>query len=152
MEAQVLMWALLLVDLFPNVDKFKVIKMLLIHDLPEMYCGDILLFSKTEEDIKNEGNAANKLFLEDFPQPLGKRMLALWREFTFGNSKEAKIARAIDELQPMLQNINTGGISWKKHNISLTEVDTRKHKNVCVNKTISAIYNQLMKEAIEIMT
>jgi len=148
----VAMWALLLRDFFPNnVDNNKVVTMLLIHDLPEIYCGDKLFFAKTEEDDKNEFNAATKLFLDDFPQPLGGELYLVWLEFTNGNSKESQIARAIDYLQPILQNVNSNGVSWKKNGVTLEEVIARKQKGICINQSLTEIFDELIRRAKLIM-
>ncbi|MGD0976959.1 MAG: HD domain-containing protein [Minisyncoccia bacterium] len=148
------MWFMILADRFPKIDRAKVITMLLIHDLPELFSPEVDSYSKNEVQKAQEFFDGSKLFMDDVSEAIGNEDFDhyfLWIEFTSGWSAEAKIARAIDALQPMLQNINTGGKMWKKLGVTLADIDRIKRPVICVNETLTAIYEELFKQATEIL-
>ncbi len=56
------------------------------------------------------------------PDEQGQALLALWREFELGQSEDAKFAKALDRVQPLLVNIRTGGGTWTENNVTLEQV------------------------------
>lgn len=103
-----------------NID--RVIKMLLIHDLGEIDAGDKIVYeSETAEQKNKEWNGVKRV-LDMLPNRQGEEYLALWEEFELGESADAKYAKAIDRIPPLLHNINDDGYGWKKHNISKEKV------------------------------
>jgi len=131
----------------------RIIIMLAIHDLPELYCGDAFFFSKNQKDEKKEMDAAKRIFFKDFPQPIGSKLYHIWLEFFNGETKEAKIARAIDYLQPGLQNINTSGAAWIEHGITLKDIDTHKRKVVSeAGDIFNKIYDEFFRRAAKIIS
>ena len=56
------------------------------------------------------------------PNRQGEEYLALWEEFELGESADAKYAKAIDRIPPLLHNINDDGYGWKKHHIPKEKV------------------------------
>lgn len=81
------------------------------------------------------------------PSDLKKEFEKLWLEFEAGKTKEAKTAHAIDKLQPILQNILSGGYSWKLHKITAKDVETHKLSYMVHDKNILKIYRKLISEA-----
>ena len=51
--------------------------------------------------------------------------LEIWNEFENGDSKEAKFARAIDRLMPVLQNLYNNRQSWTENNVTKEQILTR---------------------------
>lgn len=103
-----------------NID--RVIKMLLIHDLGEIDAGDKIVYeSETAEQKNKEWNGVKRV-LDMLPNRQGEEYLALWEEFELGESADAKYAKAIDRIPPLLHNINDDGYGWKKHNIPKEKV------------------------------
>jgi len=99
------------------VDINHVIKMLLIHDLGEIDAGDkIIYLSETPEQKSKEEDGISRL-LAMLPNNMGKEYLVLWKEFEAGVTPEAKYAKAIDRVPPLLQNIHDNGHGWQKHSI-----------------------------------
>lgn len=142
-----MMWFLLLSDRFDgDVDVEKILIMLLIHDLPEIYAGDKLIFKKTREDEEKEFQSAVQIFSE-FPQPLGKRLFKIWHEFEEEETEEAKIAQAMDKAQPMLQNVLTSGRAWRRNSVTVGQVEDHKKRYMKFNATLYSIYENLMKKA-----
>ncbi|MCE9685043.1 HD domain-containing protein [Shewanella sp. AS16] len=115
--------ALMLKD-FANeqVDITRVMKMLLIHDLGEIEAGDTVIYSsETDENKQVERSGVQQLF-QLLPQASRDEYSNLWEEFEEGSSPEARFAKAIDRVPPLLHNIYGEGHSWKKHNISKEKV------------------------------
>lgn len=103
-----------------NID--RVIRMLLIHDLGEIDAGDKIVYeSETTEQKNKEWNGVKRV-LDMLPNQQGEEYLALWEEFELGESADAKYAKAIDRIPPLLHNINDDGYGWKKHNIPKEKV------------------------------
>lgn len=92
-----------------NIDLFKVIKLLLLHDLVEIYAGDTWIYdvdgSNTQE--QREAKAAQQLF-GLLPADQAKEFKSLWFEFETRASPEAKYAASIDMLQPLVNHLLSG--------------------------------------------
>lgn len=120
--------AMLLLDTHhKEIDHLKVIKMLLIHDLVEIYAGDVFLFdSDAREDIKkDELDSINRL-TEILPDSLKKEVKELWLEFEAEESEEAKFASSIDGLQPLINHNHVKPENFNPDNISIDQVYNKK--------------------------
>ncbi|WP_346837242.1 HD domain-containing protein [Microbulbifer sp. SAOS-129_SWC] len=104
------------------VDIDRVIRMLLIHDLGEIDAGDKIIYQSETEQQKAREAAGVKRLLELLPGDRGEVWFALWQEFERGDSADARFARAIDRVPPLLHNLHGGGHSWREHGISKTRV------------------------------
>jgi putative hydrolase of HD superfamily len=87
---------------FPGLDQCKVLKMALLHDLGEIYAGDIIPADKIEPQAKHcrETDSIHRL-LDKLPE--GAVFLELWEEFEKGASPEARLVRQVDRLEMGLQ-------------------------------------------------
>lgn len=85
-----------------DLDGFKLVKLLLVHDLAESEIGDITPEDPTSEQEKFE---REENFLKDISRSFGDdfELAELWKEFESGESREALIARDIDKLEMILQ-------------------------------------------------
>ena len=103
--------------------------MLLIHDIVEIDAGDTFAFADQAEHDSQEDEelkAANRIF-GLLPDNQFQSMKNLWLEFEHANTTDAKFAKAMDRMLPLLQNIQSNGGSWVKHNISKTQVLKRNN-------------------------
>jgi putative hydrolases of HD superfamily len=102
-----------------EIDILRVLKMILIHDLVEIDAGDTFLYDDIGNSDKEERElkAAERIF-GLLPVDQREEYYSLWREFEDKNTPESKYAGALDRLHPLLQNYYTGGLSWKKHNLT----------------------------------
>ncbi len=109
-----------------EIDTFKVIKMLLIHDLVELYAGDTFCYDKEANEDKREREvaAADKIF-SMLSGDKGKEMRALWDEFEEMETTDALFAASMDRLQPMLNNYYNRGGTWKKFDVAQAEIYKR---------------------------
>ena len=104
-----------------NIGILKVLQMLLVHDLGEIYCGDTIVYGRNNEDKQKELESATKLF--SMLGPIRQAELAnLIQEFEERKTDEAKYANAIDRMEPILQNICNGGETWKKYKITYERI------------------------------
>lgn len=101
-----------------ELDDKKVIKMLLIHDIVELYAGDTFCYDKKGNKDKREREllAADKIF-GMLKEEKALEFRALWDEFEEMETPEALFAASMDRLQPMLNNYYNGGGTWKKFGV-----------------------------------
>lgn len=106
-----------------KTDVLKVVSMLLVHDLVEIYAGDT--FAYDTEGVKTqkqrEKDAADRLYAQ-LPDDLSVRFRGLWDEFEAGQSPEARFAHTLDNFQPLMLQAATDGRSWKEGGRRLSEV------------------------------
>lgn len=112
-----------------KVDLLKVIKMLLIHDIVEIDAGDTFLFdtTKSHDNTAEELEAAKRIF-GILPEAQANDLIAIWEEFEAAETAEAKFAKAMDRLAPMMQNDSNGGGTWKEFDVPYEAVIEKKEK------------------------
>ena len=121
------MVSLILAEYAPGtVDLYRVLKMLLLHDVVEIEAGDTFCFDAeaNRDKVEREQRAAAKLF-GLLPADLAGEMRCLWEEFEAGQTPEARYANCLDRFQVLLQNVNTRGGTWRIHGITRDQVMQR---------------------------
>lgn len=114
------MLALLLEEEIPQVDFNRVLRMCMIHDLGEAITGDIPSFHKTEKDEETEQKALDSL-LQDLPDPVRKKLHALFLEMKEGSTKEAQLWRALDKIEAVVQHNESPIDTWLPLEFSLNQ-------------------------------
>ena len=96
------------------VDIKRVMIMCLIHDIVEIDAGDTYAYD-TEGKVtqKEREDAAAKRIYSLLPEDQAAELMSIFREFEEGESAEAKFARAMDNLQPLILNDSNGGSDWE---------------------------------------
>jgi putative hydrolase of HD superfamily len=90
---------------FPDIDFAKLLKICIVHDLGEAVGGDISAVDQQGRPSKAEEERADLLhLLEPLPQPLHDEIVALWDEYEAAASREAKLAKAFDKLETIMQH------------------------------------------------
>jgi putative hydrolases of HD superfamily len=120
------LFALVLGDNQP-IDMLKTVTMLLIHDLVEIDAGDTPIHgtdASKDAQALAETAAAGRIF-GLLPPVLETEFLALWEEFEAGESPEARFAKGVDRLQPLIANLMNDGGTWTENNVSETMVIER---------------------------
>lgn len=123
----IMLYALVLADQAgPNVSIARVLQMLLIHDIVEIDAGDVPIHGSVDHAAMaaKERAAADRLF-GLLPTDQGADLMALWQEFEAAQSSDAQFAKAIDRVQVPISNMENGGGSWVKYNVSLPQLDQR---------------------------
>lgn len=109
-----------------KIDICKVIKMLLTHDLVEIFAGDTFCYDKVgNEDKKERENLAAEKIFGMLEEDKGRELRVLWDEFEDGKTSEALFAASMDRLQPMLSNYYNNGGTWKKFNVAKEDIYER---------------------------
>ncbi len=110
-------------DADPSLDALKILKMLLIHDIVEIDTGDTFVYDdQARADVVESEMAAAKRIFGLLPDTLGAELLSLWVEFETRASPEAVFAKAMDRINPVIQNLNSSPNSWQKYQISQDRV------------------------------
>lgn len=125
------LYALVLADQAePGVDINRVIRMLLIHDLVEIDVGDVPIHSAdglahaSVETTTAEAKAADRIF-GLLPPDLGTSLRALWEEFEAAQSPDARFAKSLDRVQPVMANLMSGGGTWKTYDVTFQQLEDR---------------------------
>lgn len=103
------------------VDIARVLKMLILHDLGEIFCGDTIVYAKNDDHKRRELEAAHDFFAMLGPLRQ-EEYYTLVNEFEARATPEARYANAIDRAEPILQNMHHNGETWNKNNISFDRV------------------------------
>ena len=103
--------AFFLRDEFPEADMDKVIRMCLIHDLGEAFTGDIPCFDKNAAHEEKEEDLLNQ-WVQSLPQPYRQEMQNLYTEMDALLTLEAKIYKAIDNLEAVIQHNLSDISTW----------------------------------------
>lgn len=109
-----------------EIDVLKTVSMVLIHDLVEIDAGDTYAYDEAAKatQAQREQLAADRIF-GLLPEDQGRKMRALWEEFEARETPEAKFARSMDNLQPLMLNHSSGGKAWAEHGVHLGQILTR---------------------------
>lgn len=113
-------------DEFPDADMDKVIRMCIIHDLGEAFTGDIPTFEKTSANENAEEFLLNE-WLKTLPENYQKEMTALYKEMSERETTEAKIYKAIDGLEALIQHNISDLSTWipKEYELNKTYADDK---------------------------
>lgn len=103
--------AMLVKDEFPDADMDKVLRMCIIHDLGEAFTGDIPAFDKTAADRAREKKLLDE-WISTFPCPYNSEFAALLDEMNALQTEEAKIYKALDNLEAVIQHDECDISTW----------------------------------------
>ena len=135
----------------PGADPGRAMAMLLIHDLVEVDAGDLFVYADEAAQArqeKAERAAADRLFgLLPPGQDAGLR--ALWDEFEERATPDAKFARALDRLQPILINYHAGGGTWRAPGITVPQVLAKADLVADGSATLGEYARALISRAVE---
>ncbi|MDQ7094525.1 HD domain-containing protein [Desulfosporosinus sp. PR] len=128
------------------LNTLRVLKMLLVHDLVEIYAGDTFCYDEKGnlDKLEREQKAADKLF-NLLPSDQAQEIMDLWQEFEAVETPEARYAASLDRLQPLLLNYNTFGHTWQKPGITSQNVWKR---NQLLKEPVPELW-ELVQEIIE---
>ena len=112
-----------------KIDVLKTISMILIHDVVEIYAGDTYAYDEQAKASQEEREkAAAEQIFGMLPEDQGRKFRALWDEFEARETEEAKFARTMDNIQPLILNAATKGRSWVEHGVHLSQILKRNQK------------------------
>ncbi len=133
-------------DEFPEADMDKVIKMCIIHDLGEAFTGDIPTFEKTEGNEQTEEELLYA-WVRTLPLNVADEMLALYEEMAKRETLEAKIYKAIDGLEALVQHNISDLSTWipKEYELNKTYADDK----VAFSEYLKALREEIRKDTLE---
>jgi putative hydrolase of HD superfamily len=99
-----------------DLDENKIMKMILYHDLCEIYSGDTHTLERTHETDLAEDKATKKI-VEVSPKEIANDIKEYNKEFVERKTREAKFAKAIDVLDPTFNEMKNPSL-WKRHGFS----------------------------------
>jgi putative hydrolase of HD superfamily len=132
------------------IDVLKVLKMVLIHDIVEIDAGDTFIYD-TEKNHNNttEELAAAKRIFGLLPSTQAEELIALWLEFEEGKTNEAKFAKSMDRLEPLLQNISNNGGTWSEFGVDYQKVYDKKKAIKEGSSTLWNYAENLLNESVK---
>jgi putative hydrolase of HD superfamily len=137
-------------DADPDLDLARVLSMVLIHDMVEIFAGDVVVYDVAAREAahEREREAAERLY-GILPADLGESLRRLWDEFEEGATPEARFARALDRLQAFAQNVVAGGKSWKERGITRDVTNEVNRQAREASPVLAAVYDALERKAEE---
>ena len=132
------------------IDILKVVKMVLIHDIVEIDAGDVFMYdtAKNHSNTDEERIAANRIF-GLLPEKQAQEFISIWEEFEAGETSEAKFAKSMDRLEPLLQNTSNNGGTWKEFGVKYDKVYEKKSVIKEGSKTIWNYAEGLINDSVE---
>ena len=131
---------------FPEADMDKVIRMCIIHDLGECFTGDIPTFDKTAAHEEREENLLSA-WVSTLPQPYRTEMTALYDEMEARETLEAKIYKAIDNLEAVIQHNLSDITTWIPHEYQLNQ--TYGADKAAFSPYLTALREEMKKDTLK---
>ena len=112
-----------------KIDVLKTVTMILFHDIVEVDAGDTYCYDPTARatQAEREKAAAERLY-GLLPEDQGEKLKALWEEFEECKTPEARFARTMDNIQPLMLNAATDGRSWQEHGVRIGQIMERNKR------------------------
>jgi len=129
------------------VDIGRVMIMCLIHDIVEIDAGDTYAYDEKENETKKEreDRAKDRIF-SLLPEDQKEELTGLFDEFEACETPEARFAKAMDNLQPLLLNNSNDGSDWREHGVTSDQVFGR-HSKTRLGSEI--LYTEVAEKMIE---
>ena len=132
-----------------EVNLEKVMSILLIHDLGEIYAGDTFIFDDAgKSDSYDRELDSLKISLNKLPSDHQDSFLGLWREFETGISAEAKYARALDALVPLLNHLEVAQPHDNPHGLTKSQVIAKKSFIQEISESLWALAQEVIDKSV----
>ncbi len=131
---------------FPDLDMDKVVNMCLIHDLGECFTGDIPAFVKTDADRKTEDTLLEQ-WVKSLPEEISSDLSALYKEMDAQKTAEAKLYKALDKLEALIQHNESPLSTWSENEYELNK--TYAFETVSFSKWLTDLREEILKDTIE---
>ena len=131
------------------IDIGKVMLMCLIHDIVEIDAGDTYAYdSEAKETQKAREEAAKERIFSLLPDDQREEFSELFEEFEERKTSEARFARAMDNLQPLILNNSNGGSDWREHGVRASQVYNRQEETKPGSERLYEITDKIIQEHI----
>ena len=133
-----------------KVDIAKVMLMCLIHDIVEIDAGDTYAYdAKGRETQREREEAAKQRIFSMLPDDQRDELTALFDEFQRGETAEARYARSMDNLQPLILNDSNDGGDWREHGVRAEQVYGRQGLTKLGSEELYKVTDSIIKKHIE---
>ena len=143
--------AIVFQDYYPEkLNMEKVISMLLIHDLGEIYAGDTWVFEDKKRVHSHDRELESiKKTMSILPEEKYLNMKKSWLKFEKGQSAEARYARVIDALVPLINHLEVSECNYNPDNISSDMVLEKKKFIKSESEELWKLTEELVKKSVE---
>ena len=132
-----------------EVNLEKIMSMLLIHDLGEIYAGDTFIFDDVgKSDSYDRELGSLKISLDKLPLDQQDSFLELWQEFETGISIEAKYARVLDALVPLLNHLEVAQPHDNPHGLTKSQVISKKSFIQETSETLWELAQEVIDQSV----
>ena len=138
--------AMLLKNEFPDADMDRVVRMCLIHDLGECFTGDIPTFVKTDADRVTEDSLLER-WVSSLPQEVGAEFSELYAEMNAQQTAEAKIFKALDKLEALIQHNESPIDTWSENEYELNK--TYAFDTVAFSEWLTELRKAILADTLE---
>ena len=143
--------AMVLRDYYPEkLNMEKVMSMLLIHDLGEIYAGDTWVFDD-EKKLHSHDRELESIekTMSILPEEKYLNMKNSWLEFEKGQSAEARYARVIDALVPLINHLEVSELNYNPDHISSKMVLEKKKFIKDESEELWKLTEELVQKSVE---
>jgi len=132
-----------------EVNLEKVMSMLLIHDLGEIYAGDTFIFDDVgKSDSYDRELESLKISLGKLALDQQDSFLELWQEFETGISIEAKYARVLDALVPLLNHLEVAQPHDNPYGLTKSQVIAKKSFIKETSETLWELAQEVIDQSV----
>lgn len=142
---RIALMAFLLRGEFSELDMDKVTAMCLIHDLGECFTGDIPTFAKTDADVKKEDSLLGE-WVSSLPEPVRTSMQTLYAEMDAQSTTEAKLYKALDKLEAVIQHNEAPISTWAENEYALNK--TYAFDAVAFSDWLKELRNEILNDTL----
>ena len=143
---RVSLMAMLLKKEFPDADMDRVVRMCLIHDLGECFTGDIPTFVKTDADRETEDSLLDS-WVSSMPGEVGSELEELYAEMNAQQTIEAKIFKALDKLEALIQHNESPLDTWSENEYELNK--TYAFDTVAFSEWLTELRKAILADTLE---
>jgi putative hydrolase of HD superfamily len=132
------------------VDVLRVVQMVLIHDLVEIYAGDTYAYDEEAKATQKDRElaAADRIF-GMLPEDQGRQMREVWEEFEAYETAEARFAHLLDNYQPLFLSDANGGQDWVSHGVTRSQILKRNERALDVSEAMGRVIRQVIDKNVE---
>lgn len=130
-----------------DVDMARVLRLLVAHDLVEIYAGDHWVTAENVEAVTVKENEAAERLFAGLPEDQRQEFHDLWQEFSARETPEARFAHAMDELHPIIMVFGPGSSGISHTGLSLEGLKTRKRRKLAEYPALWKMAEQFLDEA-----
>ena len=143
--------AMVLQDYYPEkLNMEKVMSMLLIHDLGEIYAGDTWVFDDQKKLHSHDRELESiEKTMSILPEEKYLNMKNSWLEFEKGQSAEARYARVIDALVPLINHLEVSEVNYNPDQISSDMVLEKKKFIKSESEELWKLTEELLQKSVE---